>query len=175
MSSPAILHHAARVLATIEPGLPADSALRRYLAGARRLQPAERRAISGAVFASFRWRQWLDPRESPAKQVGRALELDERFRRVAARSGLSRPDFDAIVARQMPPDVAAAPTPPEPSVAAPTPQPTQVEPTPPTAAAESKPPAAAAAESKPTAAAAARHRFRVPRAKPRSDLRNRMR
>ena len=79
MSSSAVLGHAARVLAAIEPGLPADAALRRYLANARRLGPSERRAVSRAVFAFFRWRQWLNSRESPPKQIARAGELDQRF------------------------------------------------------------------------------------------------
>ncbi len=73
------LNHAARVLASVADDLPADAALRRYLYGARRLGAPEKRAISRAVFAYFRWRQWLDARDSLQKQVGEAEGLQARF------------------------------------------------------------------------------------------------
>ncbi|MDR0353008.1 MAG: RsmB/NOP family class I SAM-dependent RNA methyltransferase, partial [Opitutaceae bacterium] len=53
--------------------------LRRYLADARRLGPAEKRAVSHAFFAYFRWLEWLDRRDSAQKQVAAALALHERF------------------------------------------------------------------------------------------------
>ncbi|MGD1030640.1 MAG: RsmB/NOP family class I SAM-dependent RNA methyltransferase [Opitutaceae bacterium] len=81
MSDPATLNHAARVLATVRPELPADAALRRYLAGARHLGPRERRSISGGVFAYFRWIRWLDPKASRQKQVEEALAMGEKFER----------------------------------------------------------------------------------------------
>ncbi|MDR0352201.1 MAG: RsmB/NOP family class I SAM-dependent RNA methyltransferase, partial [Opitutaceae bacterium] len=58
------LNHTARVLGTLSRELPADAALRRYLADARRLGPAEKRAVSHAFFAYFRWLEWLDRRDS---------------------------------------------------------------------------------------------------------------
>jgi 16S rRNA (cytosine967-C5)-methyltransferase len=73
------LNHAARVLATIADDLPADAALRRYLVAAKRLGPREKRAISRAVFAYFRWLQWLDPKASFQKQVEESARLQERF------------------------------------------------------------------------------------------------
>jgi 16S rRNA (cytosine967-C5)-methyltransferase len=76
-----ILNHTARVLGTLNRELPADAALRRYLAVARRLGPAEKRAVSRAFFAWFRWLEWLDRRESAQKQIAAALALHERFAR----------------------------------------------------------------------------------------------
>jgi 16S rRNA (cytosine967-C5)-methyltransferase len=75
------LNHTARVLGTLNRELPADAALRRYLADARRLGPAEKRAVSHAFFAWFRWLEWLDRRESAQKQIAAALALHERFAR----------------------------------------------------------------------------------------------
>ncbi len=79
MPDSATLNHAARVLASIDRDLPADAALRRYLFGARHLGGREKRAISRAVFAYFRWLQWLEPKASFQKQVERAATLQERF------------------------------------------------------------------------------------------------
>jgi 16S rRNA (cytosine967-C5)-methyltransferase len=79
MPDSATLNHAARVLATVARDLPADAALRRYLYHARRLGAREKRAVSRAVFAYFRWMQWLDPRASWQKKVEHAAELQERF------------------------------------------------------------------------------------------------
>ncbi len=64
MHESAILNHAARVLAGVTGDLPADAVLRRHLADSGRLGGRERRAISRAVFASFRWREWLNARDS---------------------------------------------------------------------------------------------------------------
>lgn len=79
MPDSATLNHAARVIATIARDLPADAALRRYLLGAKRLGPREKRAVSRAVFAYFRWLQWLDAKSSLQKQVEQATALQERF------------------------------------------------------------------------------------------------
>lgn len=79
MPDSAILNHAARVLGSVERDRPADAALRQYLYHARRLGPREKRAISGAVFAYFRWWQWLDPKSSRQVQVEEALRLQARF------------------------------------------------------------------------------------------------
>lgn len=75
----AILNHAARVLATVAPSLPADAALRRYLYDARRLGPRDKRAVSRAVFGYFRWLRWLDPKQSFQKQLEQSAELQRRF------------------------------------------------------------------------------------------------
>jgi 16S rRNA (cytosine967-C5)-methyltransferase len=79
MYDSATLNHASRVLASLAPDLPADAALRRYLYGARHLGAREKRAISGAVFGYFRWRQWLDPKQSLQKQVEQAAQMQQRF------------------------------------------------------------------------------------------------
>jgi 16S rRNA (cytosine967-C5)-methyltransferase len=75
----ATLNHAARVLGSIAPDLPADAALRRYLYAAKRLGGREKRAISRAVFTYFRWWRWLDPKSSLQKQVAEASALQKRF------------------------------------------------------------------------------------------------
>ena len=67
------------MLATIEPGMPADAALRRYLYNAKRLGAREKRAVSRAVFGYFRWWRWLDPKASFQKQVEQSATLQERF------------------------------------------------------------------------------------------------
>lgn len=74
-----ILNHAARVLASIDGDVPADAALRRYLVDAPRLGTREKRGVSRAVFAYFRWLQWLEPKESWQKQLDHAWTLQERF------------------------------------------------------------------------------------------------
>lgn len=79
MSDSVTLNHAARILSTIAPDLPADAALRKYFLHARRVGPREKRAISQAVFTYFRWLQWLDTKLSAQKQLDHALLLQERF------------------------------------------------------------------------------------------------
>src|SRR5438105_2966667 len=81
MSSP-ILNHAARVLKLVQAGTPADQALRESLTQDRHFTaPAERREVSRAVFAYFRWLRWLDPKDSSQKQLEAALALQEQFKR----------------------------------------------------------------------------------------------
>jgi 16S rRNA (cytosine967-C5)-methyltransferase len=72
-------NHAARVLRSLRPGLPADAALRDYLAGNRSLGAVGRRSVSRAVFTYFRWINWLDSEASAQKRVIRALEFQARF------------------------------------------------------------------------------------------------
>ena len=79
MSSP-VLNQAARVLKLVQTGLPADQALRESLTQDRHFTaPAERRAVSRAVFTYFRWWRWLTPKDSLQKQTEAALNLQERF------------------------------------------------------------------------------------------------
>lgn len=68
------------MLGTIAPDLPADAALRRYFYHAKHLGGREKRAISRAVFAYFRWLQWLNPKESFQKQVAQAASLQAQFK-----------------------------------------------------------------------------------------------
>ena len=80
MAESKIINHAARVLQLVAAGTPADQALRESLTQDRHFTaPAERRGISRAVFAYFRWWRWLEPKDSPQKQLAAALELQARF------------------------------------------------------------------------------------------------
>jgi 16S rRNA (cytosine967-C5)-methyltransferase len=74
-------NHAARVIQSLRPGITADAALREYLAGNRTLGAVGRRSVSRAVFAYFRWLNWLGAAESAQKQVLRALDSQARFER----------------------------------------------------------------------------------------------
>jgi 16S rRNA (cytosine967-C5)-methyltransferase len=75
-----ILNNAARVLKLVAAGTPADQALRESLTQDRHFTaPAERRGISRAVFAYFRWWRWLEPKDSPQKKLAAALDLQKRF------------------------------------------------------------------------------------------------
>lgn len=80
MNDSATLNHAARILAAIaREDRPADAALRHYFLETRHLGPREKRQISRAVFAYFRWRQWLDLKLSFQKQLEHAVTLQQRF------------------------------------------------------------------------------------------------
>ena len=72
-------NHAALVLASVRPGVPADAALREYLTANRTLGSVGKRSVSRAVFTYFRWINWLDRAESVQKQVLRAMGLQARF------------------------------------------------------------------------------------------------
>ena len=73
--------HAARVLGLVRRGVPADAALREYLAGNRRLGAEGRRSVSRAVFGYFRWLRWLEPDEPAQRRIAGALALQARFDR----------------------------------------------------------------------------------------------
>jgi 16S rRNA (cytosine967-C5)-methyltransferase len=74
-------NHAARVLELVRPGVPADAALREYLPGRRSLGAVGRRSVSRAVFAYYRWLNWLEKEESAQKRIARALDYQARFDR----------------------------------------------------------------------------------------------
>jgi 16S rRNA (cytosine967-C5)-methyltransferase len=74
-------NHAARVIQTIRPGVPADAVLREYLAGNSTLGAVGRRSVSRAVFTYFRWLNWLARSESFQKQVLAAVQFQQRFDR----------------------------------------------------------------------------------------------
>jgi 16S rRNA (cytosine967-C5)-methyltransferase len=74
-------NHASRVIGSLRPGFPADAALRDYLSGNRTLGAVGRRSVSRAVFAYYRWVNWLDSSESSQKRVLRALDFQARFDR----------------------------------------------------------------------------------------------
>jgi 16S rRNA (cytosine967-C5)-methyltransferase len=80
MSDSSILNNAARIIKLVQTGTPADQALRDSLTQTRHYTaPGERRGISRAVFAYYRWWRWLDEKESLQKQLAAALGLQERF------------------------------------------------------------------------------------------------
>ena len=80
MSHSPLLNQAARILKLVQAGTPADQALRESLTQSRHFTaPVERREISRAVFAYFRWWRWLEPKDSAQKQLATALELQARF------------------------------------------------------------------------------------------------
>lgn len=74
-------NHAARVLDSIRTGIPADAALREYLTASRSLGAVGKRSVSRAVFAYFRWLNWLEKEESAQKRVLKALDYQARFER----------------------------------------------------------------------------------------------
>ena len=81
MHDSATLNRAARVIASVGPDTPADAALRAYLGEHRRISPVEKRLIARAVFAYFRWLQWVDQRQSFQTQLATALKMQDRFDR----------------------------------------------------------------------------------------------
>jgi 16S rRNA (cytosine967-C5)-methyltransferase len=91
-------NHASRVLGLLRPGFPADGALRDYLAGNRTLGAVGRRSVSRAVFAYFRWINWLNATESAQKRVLHALDFQARFDRDSASM-----KKEALAARAVPP------------------------------------------------------------------------
>jgi hypothetical protein len=59
MSTP-LAQRAAHVIAQVSPDAPADFVLRREIGTDPDLDSVEKRALTGAVFAFFRWFAWLD-------------------------------------------------------------------------------------------------------------------
>ena len=71
---------ALRVIRAADREHPADSALRNELRE-RRLSPAEASEVCRAVFAFYRWRNWLEDGDGTELQIKLALGLAERFAR----------------------------------------------------------------------------------------------
>jgi 16S rRNA (cytosine967-C5)-methyltransferase len=74
-------NHAAQVIQSVRPGVPADAALREYLAGNTTLGAVGKRSVSRAVFTYFRWLNWLARSQSFQKQVLAAVQFQQRFDR----------------------------------------------------------------------------------------------
>jgi len=82
MAESPVLNQAARLVQQVQAGTPADEALRGALTQDRHFTaPGERRAVSRAVFAYYRWWRWLSPKESVQRQLAAALALQDRFNR----------------------------------------------------------------------------------------------
>ena len=80
MAEAKFINNAARILKLVQAGMPADQALRESLTQDRHYTaPLERREISRAVFAYYRWWRWLDPKDSLQKQLEAVLVLRDRF------------------------------------------------------------------------------------------------
>ncbi|MDX2187016.1 MAG: RsmB/NOP family class I SAM-dependent RNA methyltransferase [Opitutaceae bacterium] len=79
MAATAVIHHATRVLQAVRPDFPADMALRRHLYDARRLNDRAKREVSLAVFAYFRWREWVSDARSLEGSIEAAAALQNRY------------------------------------------------------------------------------------------------
>ena len=80
MAESSIINNAARVLQLVATGTPADQALRESLTQNRLFTaPGERRGISRAVFAYYRWWRWLNEKDSRQTQLIAALDCQQRF------------------------------------------------------------------------------------------------
>lgn len=77
--STALAQRAAHVISQVSPESPADFVLRREVGADRELDSVEKRALTGAVFAYYRWLQWLDATRALPQRVLAALDLQKRF------------------------------------------------------------------------------------------------
>jgi len=69
-----------RVITTADAGHPADRLLKEELKAVKSLSARETTEISRTVFAYYRWFGWLDAGDSLRTKLGRAQDLDARFR-----------------------------------------------------------------------------------------------
>jgi len=95
--SPDVYEIVGRIVLGADRNHPADNLLREELRAQRSLARSDAALASKAVFAWFRWRGWLNERETVREQVNCALELADRF----ARKPESFSDND-LVARAVP-------------------------------------------------------------------------
>ncbi|MBC8011065.1 MAG: RsmB/NOP family class I SAM-dependent RNA methyltransferase [Burkholderiales bacterium] len=77
--STALAQRAAHIIAQVSPESPADFVLRREVGSDRELDSVEKRALTGAVFAYYRWFAWLDTTRALPQRVLAALDLQKRF------------------------------------------------------------------------------------------------
>jgi 16S rRNA (cytosine967-C5)-methyltransferase len=76
-----VIQIAAAVIGKSNREHPADAVLRLELKGARGVSPEQARATSRAVFAYYRWRDWLEAGASVEERIRRALEMDGAFQK----------------------------------------------------------------------------------------------
>ena len=74
-----ILRLAERVIRAADREHPADAVLRDALKARRDITPDQRRRVSEAVFAYYRWFGWLEPAAPIQVQIERALGLAEKY------------------------------------------------------------------------------------------------
>ncbi len=79
MKSDRLIGIAASVVARAAPGKPADAVLRAELRERGGISRGDGRVISRAVFAYYRWYGWLDRKGEVAREMRRALEMDDAF------------------------------------------------------------------------------------------------
>jgi 16S rRNA (cytosine967-C5)-methyltransferase len=77
--STALAQRAAHLVSQVSPDTPADAVLRREVGANRELESHEKRALTGAVFAYYRWLRWLDDSRALPQRVLAALDLQKRF------------------------------------------------------------------------------------------------
>jgi 16S rRNA (cytosine967-C5)-methyltransferase len=70
---------AATIIAQVSPDVHADFALKREFAGDPDLTPQDKRDLSRAVFAYYRWFRWFDHTSAVASRVNTALDLQRKF------------------------------------------------------------------------------------------------
>jgi len=73
------ISHAAQIVSNTTADVPADMALKRYFVEKHFLNATERRDISHAVFAYYRWFGWLDSKKSRPSQIEKAIELNTGY------------------------------------------------------------------------------------------------
>ena len=79
MHAQALLNRAALVLRKVGPDQPADEVLRIEMAAHKSWSALERRDLTRAVYAYFRWLLWLPENEPTQGKVEVALTLQDRF------------------------------------------------------------------------------------------------
>jgi 16S rRNA (cytosine967-C5)-methyltransferase len=79
MSDSTLLNRAALIIDQVSAEKPADYVLRGELGAAKHLLSSEKRDISHAVFAYYRWLGWLDKAASTQVRLASALDLQRKY------------------------------------------------------------------------------------------------
>jgi 16S rRNA (cytosine967-C5)-methyltransferase len=74
-----LAQRAATIIAQVSPDVHADFALKREFAGDPELTPQDKRDLTRAVFAYYRWYRWFDHTSAVASRVNTALDLQRKF------------------------------------------------------------------------------------------------
>lgn len=77
--STALAQRAAHIVSLVSPENPADAVLRQEVGSNRELESQDKRALTGAVFAYYRWLRWLDDSRALPQRILAALDLQKRF------------------------------------------------------------------------------------------------
>ncbi len=79
MPDSTLLNRATLIIDQVTAEKPADYVLRGELGAAKYLDPEEKRDISRAVFAYYRWFGWLDTKAATQARVASALDFQRKF------------------------------------------------------------------------------------------------